>query len=121
MKKINNKRRIVSISEVVLEDKKYYDEIFHYNPLSKKWDLLKNLYKTKIVDDIKKYEDLTEARFNTIIDIYQNIFNFLLNNKKINNIDLVNLFHHISYYSNEPLVSLNKFWNNWKKFQGNGT
>jgi len=121
MKKINNKRRIVSISEVVLEDKKYYDEIFHYNPQSKKWDLSKNLYKTKIIDDIKKYEDLTEERFNTTIDTYQNIFNFLLNNKKINNNDLVNLFHNISYYSNKPLDSFNKFWNKWKRFQGNGT
>ena len=121
MKKINNKRRLVSISEVVLEEKKYYDEIFHYNPRSKKWDLLKNLYKTKLIDEIKKFEDLTEARFNTTIDIYQNIFDFLLNNKKINNSDLVNLFHNISYYSNEPLDSFNKYWNNWKRFQGNGT
>jgi hypothetical protein len=121
MKKINNKRRIFSISEVVLEEKKYYDEIFHYNPRSKKWDLLKNLYKTKLIDEIKKYEDLSEEKFNSIINIYLNIFDFLENNQKIKNSELVNLFHNVSYYSNESLNSLKKFWNNWKKYERNGT
>ena len=116
MKKINNKRRIFSISEVVLEEKKYYDEIFHYNPRSKKWDLLKNLYKTKLIDEIKKYEDLSEEKFNSIINIYQNIFDFLENNQKFKNSGLVDLFHNVSYYSNESLDSLKKFWNNWKKY-----
>jgi type IV secretory pathway ATPase VirB11/archaellum biosynthesis ATPase len=121
MKKKNNKRRIVSISEVVLHNKKYYDEIFQYNPRSQKWDILKNLYKTRIIDDIKKYEDLSEEKFNLIIDIYQNIFNFLANNTKIKNNELVNLFHKISYYSNESIESLKQFLNNWKKYQGTST
>lgn len=116
MKKNNNNRRIFSISEIVLQDNKYYDQIFQYNPYSQKWNILKTLYKTKIIEEIKKYEDLSEEKFNSIINIYQNIFNFLENNQKIKNSELVNLFHNISYYSNESLDSLKKFWNNWKKY-----
>lgn len=116
MKKNNNNRRIFSISEIVLQDNKYYDQIFQYNPYSQKWNILKTLYKTKIIEEIKKYEDLSEEKFNSMIDIYQNIFNFLENNQKIKNSELVNLFHNISYYSNESLDSLKKFWNNWKKY-----
>ena len=114
MKKNNNNRRIVSISEILLQDNKYYDQIFQYNPYSQKWDILKTLYKTKIVEEIKKYEDLSEERFNSTINIYQNIFDFLENNQKIKNSELVDLFHNISYYSNKSLDSLKEFWNNWK-------
>jgi len=116
MKKNNNNRRIISISEVVLQDNKYYDQIFQYNPYSHKWDLLKTLYKTKIIEEIRKYEDLSEEKFKSTMNIYQNIFNFLKNNQKIENSELVNLFHNISYYSNESLDSLKKFWINWKKY-----
>jgi len=116
MKKNNNNRRIISISEVVLQDNKYYDQIFQYNPYSQKWDLLKTLYKTKIIEEIRKYEDLSEEKFKSTMNIYQNIFNFLKNNQKIENSELVNLFHNISYYSNESLDSLKKFWINWKKY-----
>ncbi|MHA1525576.1 MAG: ATPase, T2SS/T4P/T4SS family, partial [Promethearchaeota archaeon] len=93
MKKNNNNRRIISISEVVLQDNKYYDQIFQYNPYSQKWDLLKTLYKTKIIEEIRKYEDLSEEKFKSTMNIYQNIFNFLKNNQKIENSELVNLFH----------------------------
>jgi type IV secretory pathway ATPase VirB11/archaellum biosynthesis ATPase len=116
MKKNNNNRRIISISEVVLQDNKYYDQIFQYNPYSQKWDLLKTLYKTKIIEEIRKYEDLSEEKFKSTMNIYQNIFNFLKNNQKIENSELVNLFHNISYFSNESLDSLKKFWINWKKY-----
>ena len=95
MKKNNNNRRIISISEVVLQDNKYYDQIFQYNPYSQKWDLLKTLYKTKIIEEIRKYEDLSEEKFKSTMNIYQNIFNFLKNNQKIENSELVNLFHNI--------------------------
>ena len=65
--------------------------------------------------DIKKYEDLTKENFLSLIKVYNEIFEFLLKSDKIENIELIEFFHKISYYSAISLDSLKQFWNIWKK------
>lgn len=114
MKKDHNKRRIFSISESIdncIDQKKYYNTIFQYNPTAKKWDLLISLYETNILARLIKYEDMNEEKFNFFIKIYQEIFDFLLKAKKIDNLELTPFFHKISYYSIVSITQLNQFWN----------
>ena len=96
MKKDVNKRRIVSLVEIDIKNfkkGKYYQIIFQYNPESKMWDNLIPLYETNIITKLRKYEDISREKFYYIVNIYQNIFEFLSKDKKINNENLVNFFH----------------------------
>lgn len=117
MKKEFNKRRIFSISEIK-ENKskgnKFNDVIFQYDPLSKNWKLLKSLYETKVLTEITQYENLSKEKFNSFIEVYTEIFKFISKIERLGKIELINLFHKISYYSFISIESLNQFWNEWK-------
>jgi len=117
MKKEFNKRRIFSISEIK-ENKsngnKFNDVIFQYDPLSKNWKLLKSLYETKILTEIIQYENLSKEKFNSFIEVYTEIFKFISKIERLDKIELINLFHKLSYYSFISIESLNHFWNEWK-------
>jgi type IV secretory pathway ATPase VirB11/archaellum biosynthesis ATPase len=118
MNKEQNVRRVLSIYEIgrcKSENDKYYDLIFKYDPFSKTWELLKSLYETKIITEIKKYEDLPIDKFKSIIKIYQEIFEFISEINDVDKIELINLFHKISYFSFISVDSLNQFWGEWKK------
>jgi type IV secretory pathway ATPase VirB11/archaellum biosynthesis ATPase len=117
MKKDGNQRKIISISEIGndLEIAKLYNNLFQYNPESKKWNLLIPLFETKIVDELRRYEDLSRENFSKIIKIYADIFTFISKIKKIDNYKLINFFHRISYNSFQSYDILKNFWNNWKK------
>ena len=118
MKKKYNERKVVGIFEISksLESKnKLFNSIFEYNPQTNKWVLTKSLYETNMILDIKKYEDLTKENFLSLIKVYNEIFEFLLKSDKIENIELIEFFHKISYYSAISLDSLKQFWNIWKK------
>ncbi len=123
MKREFNKRRIVSISEIDLTNYQtgdYYREIFLYDPELENWNLLKKLYETKIITKLKKFENLTEEIFNNYIKLYEEIFIYLLNNEKIRNEELVNLFHEIAHYSITSCLEVKGFWENWKKEHEDG-
>lgn len=118
LKKDHNKRRVVSLAEIDfnnLEKGKYYQTIFQYNPKTKTWDKLKSLYETNTIKQLRIYEDITVEKFNHIISIYKDIFEFLLKIEKINNEKLVDLFHKISFYSTSSIVLLENYWKGWKK------
>ncbi len=118
MKKDQNKRRILSISEVNkgnFKGDKYYDSIFNYDPYSKTWKLSKSLYETKIMNELKKNENLPKEKFTAIITIYKEIFEFITEINSLNKLKLIDLFHKISYHSFISIDSLNQFWAEWKK------
>ncbi len=118
MKKRNNERKIVGVYEISQSPNsknRLFNSIFEYNPQSNNWLLIKSLYDTNVLSDIKKYEDLPKANFELIIEIYQEIFDFLFRTNKIKNSELIEFFHRISYYSLDSIESLKLFWNRWKK------
>ena len=120
MKKDGNQRKIISISEIGdnLKIEKLYNNIFQYNPESKKWNLLNPLFETKIVNELRRYEDLSRENFLFIIKIYNDIFTFISKINKVDNYKLINFFHRISYNSFQSYDILENFWNNWKKNRG---
>jgi hypothetical protein len=118
MKKDKNKRRVHSIAEINKEgfkEKNYFDSIFIFNPFSKTWKLSKPLFETKTLIDIKRYEDLNIKRFNAYIEIYNEIFSVLSKIEPLDNFELIDLFHKISYHSCISIDSLIQFWVEWKK------
>ncbi|MFW9970337.1 MAG: ATPase, T2SS/T4P/T4SS family [Candidatus Odinarchaeota archaeon] len=118
MKKNNNKRKIVGVFEIVRSNdskNKLFNSIFEYNPQSNKWVLAKSLYETNIILDIKKYENLTKELFFLLIELYREIFEFLLKTHKISNTELIEFFDKISYHSTISYDSVKQFWNIWKK------
>lgn len=118
VKKDFYKRRVVSISEIsnnLHETEKYHHSLFQYNPGSKMWDNLLSLYKTNTIQKLRKFEDLSESKFEGVMELYFDIFETLMKIKKVSNTKLVNLFHKISYYSMNSIKLLEDFWNNWKK------
>jgi len=120
MTKTLNGRKILSISEIDYEkdgEKMICKNIFQYNPESTKWDLQSNLYDTNVIRDAKKYEDIKEVKFEKIISIYVEIFEFLFQTKRISNFELVDLFHQLAYFSNKPLGALVSFWEDWKNLR----
>jgi len=76
---------------------------------------LKSLYETKIITELKEHEDLPIDKFNSMIKIYKEIFEFISEINDLDKIEEVDLFHKISYYSFISVDSLNQFWCEWKK------
>ena len=120
MKKDGNQRKIISISEIGnnLEIGKLYNNIFQYNPESKKWNLLNPLFETKIVNELRRYEDLSRENFSLLIKIYNDIFTFISKINKVDNYKLITFFHRIAYNSSQSYDILKNFWINWKKNRG---
>jgi len=117
MKKDINKRRVISISEIIEKndnEHNIYDPIFKYDPPSQKWKSLKPLYKTKVLDEVSQYESLTKEKFASILNVYNEIFEFISNINKLNIKEHIELFHKISYYSFVSIDSLKDFWKDWK-------
>lgn len=117
MKKDFNHRWVQIVSEIdLLEDKDnfYNRTIFNFLHDSKKWSSLENLYETKTIEKVRKYEDLSKELFDRTLYLYSEIFEFLSKNEKIDNEALVDLFHKISFLSRRSIDLLEKFWDDWK-------
>lgn len=118
MKKKKNERKVVGVYEISKtfnSENNLFNSIFEYNPTSNNWILIKSLYDTHVLSDIKNYEDLPKANFEILIEIYQEIFDFFFRTNKVKNFELIEFFHKISYYSLKSIDSLKQFWNRWKK------
>ena len=118
MKKKNNERKVVGIYEICKsfdQKDKQFDSIIEYNPQTNNWVILKSLYETNVIIDVKKYEAMSKEKFLSLIEIYNEIFEFLLKIDKINNAALIEFFHKISYNTLSSIDSLKQFWNIWKK------
>jgi len=119
MKKKNNLRRIITISEIkdnLSDDKrKLINLIYKYNPDTEDWDNLVPLYQTTTVKKIKQYEFMSESLFNSILNYYEVLFEKLQKIERLENKDLIELFHKVSFHSlYSPLSKLEKFLNSWK-------
>jgi flagellar protein FlaI len=118
MKKDYNERKVVGVFEIgratEIKDA-LYDSIFDYDPETEKWILNKSLYETRVVLEVFKYETLNRETFLSFMKLFNEIFEFLLKNEKLGNIELVDFFHKISFFSLRSLDQLKQFWDNWKK------
>jgi type II secretory ATPase GspE/PulE/Tfp pilus assembly ATPase PilB-like protein len=115
MKKNRNSRKIASISEVNDKKNRGYDQIFQFNPISKEFNLKRNLYETNTILKLKTYEDISNEKFRLTLKIYENFFYILKHSDKFSNQNLVALFDEVSYYSFHSIPHLQEFWFNWKK------
>ncbi|MFX1494704.1 MAG: ATPase, T2SS/T4P/T4SS family [Promethearchaeota archaeon] len=118
MNRTREKRKIISISEInpdIKQSNSIYRQIIEYNPDSDKWNLLTDLFNTKSIKKIRKIEAINEQEFYMYIQIYEDIFNFLLRSHKISLEDLVAFFDKISYFSFISLKELENFWFSWKQ------
>ena len=116
MKKNISGRIVVNVSEISnLEEVK---TIFEYNPIFKIWNLKTPLIKTKIIKTLLNYEGLSQEEFESLIEIYTRIFKYLVKVDKVENLELVNLFHKISYYSLKSTEDVKSYWEIWKKNRG---
>ncbi|MFX1589076.1 MAG: ATPase, T2SS/T4P/T4SS family, partial [Promethearchaeota archaeon] len=117
MNKTREKRKIISLSEInhdIKQSKGIYRQIFEYKPDSDKWNLLTDLFNTNSIKKIRKIEPINEKEFYMYIQIYKDVFDFLLRYHKISLEDLVTLFDKISYFSFISLRELENFWLSWK-------
>ncbi|MFX1275899.1 MAG: ATPase, T2SS/T4P/T4SS family [Promethearchaeota archaeon] len=117
MKREFNKRRIASVSEIDLKHfqvGEHNREIFLLDPAVLDWKLLKNLYETRTINRLKKFENINQKSFESFIRLYEEIFDYLLTSDKISNDDLVNLFHELFFYSIISYEDAYKFWNEWR-------
>lgn len=117
MKKIRDKRKIVSITEINIgfEEKDcIFKALFNYNPQLNDW-LVNELYESNTILQIKQYEDLNKEKFTAFIEIYENIFNYLKDTNKIPNYELIHFFDNIGFYSFLSVNKLKEFWGLWKK------
>ncbi|MEJ2294663.1 MAG: ATPase, T2SS/T4P/T4SS family, partial [Candidatus Lokiarchaeota archaeon] len=119
MKKSNNGRKIISISEITIleQNNKSHNKIFIYNPEKLAWEQNSDLFKSRVINKLKTIENLTVSTFNNTITIYKEIFQFLLKHDKLTNRELIDLFDKINYYSIKSHDALNSFWKNWKKYR----
>ncbi len=118
MKKDLNERRIVTIAEICDDKslgKELYDLIFRYDPISKNWKLIKSLYDTKVITELRKYESFSREQFISIIKIYTEIFELTSKIKGFSIVELNVFFNKISYFSSISFNSLKDFWSEWKK------
>jgi len=117
MKKNREKRFVYSISEMHenLNDlSEAYNNLFKFNPHLKKWDALRNLYDSNLVDILRRYEDLRKEKFEILFFLYRDIFDTLLKIKKLKINKLIKLFDQISFQSFNSIETLRLFWENWK-------
>ena len=116
MKKLQYKRTVVSVSEINPNtEQNLYNMLFIYNPELKQWNLMSDLYDSNTIDELKQYEAINKENFYDLMKIYVNIFEFLITIKKISNIELIEFFDKISFYSWNSIDRLKNFWENWKK------
>ena len=76
LKKIREKRKIVSISEIkheLTESEAVYRQIISYNPETEKWDILTDLFNTDTIKKLRKIEYIDDKRFYMYIQIYEDI------------------------------------------------
>ena len=113
MKNTHNQRKIASVSEI--DKNSHICEIFSYNPQFNKQELKSNLYESKTVKKLKRYEDISKEHFVFILNIYEDIFTTLSLIKKIPNGELTQFFDMISYLSINSYHEIESFWINWKQ------
>jgi hypothetical protein len=117
MKKNRKSRIIASIVEMknnIVEANKIYNTLFEFDPHLKNWSSFKSLYVSNLVEKIRKSEDISQDKFQTLFELYQDVFKTLHQIEKLDIYKLIELFDHLSFYSLTNVKALCVFWKNWK-------
>ena len=117
MKKNREKRFVDSITEIndnLIDNGEIYNNLFKHDPHLKKWDALRDLYDSNIVETLRKYEDLQKDKYEILFSLYQDVFDTLQKIEKLEITKLIELFDRISFQSYNSIDGLRLFWDNWK-------
>jgi len=117
MKKNRQRRIIASIVEMknnIVEANKIYNTLFKFEPHLKNWSAFESLYLSNLVEQIRKYENLSQDKFQTLFELYQDVFKTLHQINKVDIYKLIELFDQLSFYSLTDVETLCVFWENWK-------
>ena len=117
MKKNRKRRIIASIVEMknnIVEANKIYNTLFEFEPHLKNWSSLKSLYVSNLVEQIRKNEDISQDKFQTLLELYRDVFKTLQQIEKLDIYKLIELFDQLSFYSLTNVKALCVFWKNWK-------
>ena len=114
MKKYHNQRKIASISEID-EYNVNISHIFSYNTQLNKHELVCNLFESKNIINLRKYENISKDYFFLVLNLYREIFTTLREIEKITNEKLIKFFDTLSYLSLHSFNQLEAYWINWKK------
>jgi Flp pilus assembly CpaF family ATPase len=117
MKKNREKRFVDSISEInnnIEDNKEIYQTLFKFNPQKKNWANLINLFNSNIICKLRKYEDISEEKFQVLFNLYKDMFNTLQKIDKLSINKLIKFFDQVSFHSSDNLENLCLFWENWK-------
>ncbi len=118
MNKDYNERKIVSISEIIIEENNLGDlekNIFTFDSMNNNWKkIAEHLYEIKVIKNALKYKNINKEDFSIILKIYEDIFNYLLNINRVPNQTIVSFFHKLSHFSRRSISELNIFWNDYK-------
>ena len=117
MKKNRQRRIIASIVEMknnIVEANKIYNTLFKFEPHLKNWSAFESLYLSNLVEQIRKYEDLSQDKFQTLFKLYQDVFKTLYQIRNLDIYKLIELFDQLSFYSLTDVETLCVFWENWK-------
>jgi len=117
MKKNRQRRIIASIVEMknnIVEANEFYTILFNFEPHLKNWSVFNSLYASNLVEQIRKHEDLSQDKFQTLFELYQDVFKTLHQIDKLDLHKLIKLFDQLSFYSLTNVETLCVFWENWK-------
>ena len=117
MKKNRQRRVIASIVEMknkIVEANEFYTTLFNFEPHLKNWSVFDSLYASNLVEQIRKHEDLSQDKFLTLFELYQDVFKTLYQIDKLDIHKLIKLFDQLSFYSLTNVETLCVFWENWK-------
>jgi Flp pilus assembly CpaF family ATPase len=121
MKKNREKRFIDSITEMhekFDKDNEMYVNLFKRDPCLKNWSMLQDLYNSNTIKTLRKYEDMQKEKFDTLFNLYLDVFDTLQKLDKIIITKLIDLFDQISFQSFISVDALRLFWKNWKNTCG---
>ncbi|MHA1234635.1 MAG: ATPase, T2SS/T4P/T4SS family [Promethearchaeota archaeon] len=117
MKKNRQRRIIASIVEMknkIVKTNEFYTTLFKFEPHLKNWSVLKSLYASNLIEQIRKNEELSQDKFQILFELYHDVFKTLLQIDKLELYKLIKLFDQLSYYSLTNVETLCVFWENWK-------
>ena len=114
MKKYNDQRKVASISEID-EDNTKSSQIFSFNTRLDKHEMSCNLFESKNVIQLRKYENISKDSFFLVLNLYRDVFTTLTKIEKITNEELIKLFDTLSYLSLHSYNQIEVYWASWKK------
>ena len=114
MKTYHNQRKIAYISEID-NNNTTISHLFSYNTQLNKHELNCDLFESKNIGTLRKYENITKDHFCCVLNLYRDIFKTLAKIEKLTNEELIKFFDKISYLSLYSYEQIEAYWANWKK------